>query len=176
MPAQVAEKAQETTSGRNTKIARVDLPRLGKRLADGTGAEALSALLKALAGVSPRQLDEVMTGRASMPGTASAREAVRVTGWLLDIPKRQAAEVLGVSESRVSRNDTIDAQMLDRLQALAYTWSRVSRVLDHEGTALWFKEPSPGLDGKQPLDLFRTSYGRDKVNALVTSILYGDVI
>lgn len=176
MPAQVAEKAKETTSGRNNKITRVDLPQLGKRLTDGTGAEARSALLNALAGVSSKQLDAVMVGNESMPTESSAREAVRVTGWLLDIPKRQAAEVLGVSESRVSRNDSIDAQMLDRLQALAYTWSRVSRVLDHEGTALWFKEPNPGLDGKKPLDLFHTSYGRDKVNALVTSILYGDVI
>ena len=84
--------------------------------------------------------------------------------------------MLGVSESRVSRNDAIDADMLDRIQALAYTWSRVSRVLDRGGTALWFKEPNPGLDDKKPIELFHISYGRDKVNALVTSILYGDVI
>lgn len=173
MPAQVAEKTREARAGRNKRVA---LARLGKRLATGTGAEARDILLKALAGVSAKQLDAVLVGDAGMPAKASAREAVRVTGWLLDIPKRRAAEVLGVSESRVSRNDAIDAHMLDRIQALAYTWSRVSRVLDRDGTAAWFKEANPGLDDKAPIELFHTSYGRDKVNSLVTSILYGDVI
>lgn len=176
MPAQVAEKTREASSARNKKSAAVDLARLEKRLATGTGTEARDVLLQALAGVSTKRLDALLVGDESMPAKASAREAVRVTGWLLDMPKRRAAEVLGVSESRVSRNDAIDADMLDRIQALTYTWSRVSRVLDREGTASWFKEPNPGLDDKAPLELFHTSYGRDKVNSLVTSILYGDVI
>jgi len=176
MSVQVAEKTRVATTGRCKKFRQIDLARLAERLATGTAAEARGILLKALAGVSTKQLDAILVGNENMPAKASAREAVRVTGWLLDTPKRRAAEVLGVSESRVSRNDAIDADMLDRIQALTYTWSRVSRALDREGTALWFKEPNPGLDGKAPLELFRTSYGRDRVNALVTSILYGDVI
>lgn len=49
-------------------------------------------------------------------------------------------------------------------------------IIATTGAALWFKDPNPGLDGKAPIALFDTSYGRAKVNDLVTALLYGNVV
>lgn len=162
--------------GAASRTHHTDLDNLSHKLKTGTADEAYDRLLQALAAVSADDLDAILTTTSEGPSAASAREAVRVTAWLVGSTRRKAADLLGVSESRVSRNDTIDRAMLDRLQALAHLFARVSRVIGIDGAAQWFKDPNPGLDGKAPVDLFNTSYGRSKVDGLVTALLFGDVV
>ncbi len=170
-------KEHRKTQRRNEADTQLtDLESLKRDLEDGTADEAHDCLMRAMASISPADLDATMTSSAAIPSAASARGPVRVAAWLTKSTRRGAAELLGVSESHVSRNEAIDRAMLDRLQALAYLFARVSRVIGLSGAALWFKDPNPGLDGKAPVALFDTSYGRAKVNDLVTALLHGDII
>lgn len=153
-----------------------DLPELGAALDAGDATAAYATLINALTTLGPEAAARaLMNGKSAPRIPGSAREAARILSWLLSIPKRDAAKLLGVSASRLSRNDTIDRRMLDRLQAFARTWARVSRALGKRDTAAWFKSPNPGLGGAAPLALFGTSYGYTKVDNLVTSLLHGGI-
>lgn len=175
MPTPVLEK-DRTKSRAGTSVRHVDLEKLKRALEGVNSDQAHERLLRAMANVEVKDLDALMTGKKAIPGKASAREAMRVTAWLTATTQRRAAELLGVSDSRISRNDTINRAMLDRLQALASIFARVSRVIGLEGAPRWFQDPNPGLDGETPIAMFETAYGRNKVDALITALLYGDIV
>lgn len=121
-------------------------------------------------------LDDIWLGRKPVPEEASAGALLSNLALLLDIRKRDAASILGVSESRVSRNDRVDVPMLDRAQGVSEVFARVTAALGPEGAQVWFKAPNPALEGEPPYKLLGTSYGERRVENLITALLSGAVV
>ena len=129
-----------------------------------------------LTGVDYYDLDAIWLGHKSVPSAASASSLVSHLSLLLEVRKRDAASILGVSESRVSRNDKVDVPMLDRAQGVSEVFAGVAAVLGPEGAQHWFKTPNPGLDGEPPHKLLGTNYGARRVENLITALLNGAVV
>lgn len=121
-------------------------------------------------------LDDIWLGRKDVPEETSASALLTNLSLLLDIRKRDAASILGVSESRISRNDRVDIPMLDRAQGVSEVFAHVAAVLGPEGAQVWFKTPNPALDNEPPYKLLGTSYGERRVANLITALLNGAVV
>ena len=133
-------------------------------------------LMERVSGIPGSDLDKVMLGLRPIPEFASARVVVARVAVLLGVTRGQAARVLGVSPARVRRNDMMSLAMLDRALALCRQWFPVHRVLGAENAGSWFLEGNPGLDMARPVDLLATGYGQRRVDNLIESLLYGNVV
>ena len=132
-------------------------------------------VFKELTGVDYYDLDAIWLGK-SVPDTASASRLVGHLASLLDVRKRDATRILGVSESRISRNDKVDVPMLDRAQSVSEVFAHVAAALGPDGAQQWLKTPNPGLDGEPPYKLLGTNYGARRVENLITALLNGAVV
>ena len=156
--------------------ALLDVERLLAEL-DGLSPSAVRRqLFEALSGVAYSDLDAVWLGRKELAADASASLLLSNLALLLDLRKKDAAAVLGVSESRVSRNDRVDVPMLDRAQGVSEVFADVAAVLGPQGTRAWLKTPNPGLNGEPPFKLLGTGYGERRVRNLLTALLNGAVV
>lgn len=122
------------------------------------------------------ELDDIWLGRKHVPGRISASVLLSNLATLLNIRKRDAAGILGVSESRISRNDRVAVPMLDRAQGVSEVFAHVAAVLGPTGAQVWFKTPNPALGNEVPYKLLGTSYGERRVENLITALLNGAVV
>lgn len=141
-----------------------------------SGGEGETALCERVTGLPWAELEAVLLMRREVPADLSAKELVGRVASLLGSSRAVAAGALGVSPSRVYRNDRVSVHMLDRVQALCRQWFYVCRVVGAEGAGSWFQDSSPGLDGARPLDLLDTGYGQRLVHDLIWSLLYGGIV
>ena len=154
----------------------LDLDALEQELVGMDRAQGVLALTERVSGLSEGELNAVMLGLWPVPEGVSARVVVARVAVLLGVTRGRAARVLGVSPSRVRRNDAVSLAMLDRVQALCRQWFPVHRVLGAENAGSWFQEANPGLDMARPVDLLATGYGQQRVDHLIGSLLYGDIV
>lgn len=139
-------------------------------------SHAWNVLFEAVAHVDPYQLEGILLGRTPIPIAANARTIRDNLAALLDVRKADAANLLGVSQSRFSRSDRVDAHILDRTYAITHTFVRVAAVLGPRDASDWFKTPNPALDGEAPLELLGTSYGEKRVDNLIEALLNGAIV
>lgn len=95
---------------------------------------------------------------------------------LLDCRRVDAGTLLGASESRFSRNDNLDRDVLDRAHAIIDTYVHVAAAIGPPNATRWFKTPHPALDDQPPSRLLKTQYGRNLVNDLVEALLAGTYV
>ncbi|CAN5895153.1 hypothetical protein BH24DEI2_BH24DEI2_12840 [soil metagenome] len=133
-------------------------------------------VFEALSGVDYLDLDAIWLGHKDIPQNASASALLRNLALLLGLRKKDAATVLNVSESRISRNDRLDIPMLDRAQGVAEVFAEVAAVLGPQGAQHWLETPNPALQGTPPYQLLGTTYGERRVRNLVTALLNGAVV
>ena len=131
---------------------------------------------EALTGLDYYKLDTIWLKQGEMPEHLSARTMMTNLGALLDLRSKEVVSLLGVSESRISRNDRVSLVMLDRAEGISDTFARVAAVLGFEHARDWFKSPNPALEGAAPYTLLSTHYGQKKVDNLLTALLNGAVV
>jgi hypothetical protein len=141
-----------------------------------TLADARARVFEALTGVSPYELEEIALNREGRASTSSARLVLRNLSSLLSIRRTDAADILDVSQSRISRNDSVDLPILDRSFLVSDVFARVATVLGPDEAREWFKEPNPALGGAPPFRLLGTNYGGKKVENLITALLNGSFV
>ena len=95
---------------------------------------------------------------------------------LLGLRSKEVAAMLGVSESRVSRNDQVTLAILDRTEGVSDTFAYVAAVLGFTHARDWLKAPNVALEGVAPYTLLGTHYGQKKVENLIIALLNGAVI
>lgn len=95
---------------------------------------------------------------------------------LLGLRSREVAALLGVSESRVSRNNQVTLVILDRTEGVSDTFADVAAVLGFTHARDRLKAPNAALEGAAPYMLLGTHYGQKKVKNLITALLNGAVI
>ena len=154
----------------------LDLDALEQELSGLDRAQGVRVLTERVTDLAERELNAVMLGLQPVPGSVSARAVVARVAVLLRVTKGRAARVLGVSPSRVRRNDTMSLAMLDPVLALCRQWFPVHRVVGTENAGAWFLKGNPGLDMARPVDLLATAYGQWHVDNLIENLLYGNVV
>ena len=133
-------------------------------------------IFEAVTGLDYDALDTIWLKQAEVPERLSARVMMTNLGALLGLRSKEVAPLLGVSESRISRNDWVTLSMLDRAEGISDTFARVSAVLSFAHARDWFKTPNPALEGVAPYTLLSTHYGQKKVDNLLTALLNGAVV
>ena len=131
---------------------------------------------EAVTGLDYYALDTIWLKQAEVPERLSARVIMTNLSVLLDLRSKEVAPLLGVSESRISRNDQVTLSMLDRAEGISDTFARVAAVLGFEHARDWFKTSNPALEGTAPYTLLSTYYGQKKVDNLITALLNGAVV
>lgn len=139
-------------------------------------------------GVVKRKIFETMTGldyyaldtlwlkQREVPEDLSARGIMTNLSALLGLRSKEVATMLGVSESRVSRNDQVTLSILDRTEGVSDIFASVSAVLGFTHARAWFKAPNAALEGAAPYTLLSTHYGQKKLENLITALLNGAVV
>ena len=133
-------------------------------------------VFEAITGLDYYALDALWLGRREVPGSLSARGVMTNLSALLGLRSREVAALLGVSESRVSRNDRVTLVILDRAEGVSDTFADVAAVLGFTHARDWLKAPNTALEGAAPYTLLGTHYGQKKVENLITALLNGAVV
>ncbi len=133
-------------------------------------------VFKAITGLDYYDLDALWLGRSEVPGNLSARGVMTNLSALLDLRSKEVAAMLGVSESRVSRNDQVTLAILDRTEGVSDTFADVAAVLGFTHARDWLKAPNAALEGVAPYTLLGTHYGQKKVENMIIALLNGSVI
>lgn len=141
-----------------------------------TTAGATNIVFQHVTGIDPYDLTDILVHDAPIASDVSARYLREVVAKLLDIRLVDAGTLLGASESRFSRNNSIDREMLDRIYAILDTWLAVAAALGPKNTARWFGTPHAALDGEAPARLFTTNYGRNLVRDLISALHSGSYV
>lgn len=156
--------------------AEFDTDELFRRLEDDTPSGARGRVFEAVTRVDPSELEAIVIRRQPVPPGTSARAIMRNLGKLLALRASDVAELLDVSEARVSRNDLVSITMLDRAYGISGVFAQVSLVLGPANARSWFTRPNAGLEGEAPYRLLGTSYGATRVESLVDALLHGAVV
>lgn len=124
-------------------------------------------------GVDPYALPDILIRDAPVQSKVGARYVRERLATLLGTRLVDAGDLLGASESRFSRNNNLDKELLDRAHAILDTYMNVAAALGPEGATKWFSTPHHALDDETPMALLKTTYGRKLVDDLVTAALAG---
>ncbi len=132
-------------------------------------------ILADITGLSYHELDTLLTSDAGFRLEQNANNLVSGLSKLFNIRIKDTSRLLGISESRLSRNKQIDKTMLDKAEALISIYSKVANVLADEA-ATWFNTDNKALENKKPLDLLDTQYGQGKVENIIDALLHGSYL
>lgn len=133
-------------------------------------------LFQELTGVEADVLPRLLLGTAGEIKVAGARGLRDRLAVLFGCRRAEASRLLGVSDSRIRRNDFMDREMLDRAHAIIDTYTHVAATIRPHNAARWFSSPHPALDGQAPRQLLESRYGRGLVDDLVSAALAGSYI
>jgi len=133
-------------------------------------------LFQELTGIETDALWDWVLGKTETPRVVGARRLRNQLAELLGCRPAEASTLLGVSDSRVRRNDVLSGEMLDRTYAILGTYVHVASAVGPPYAAVWFSEPHPSLGGQVPWRLLRTDFGRGAVVDLVDALLAGSYL
>lgn len=137
---------------------------------------AANIVFEEFTGVDPYDLPGILIRGGPVESNVGAKRLRGRLAELLHARLAEAGALLGASESRFSRNDNVDREMLDRTHAILDTYMRVAATLGPEHAAKWFNTPHPALDDQAPMQLLKTNYGRKLVDDLVSALHAGSYV
>jgi uncharacterized protein (DUF2384 family) len=130
-------------------------------------------LFQEVSGVRPHELPYLLDSEADLREIVGAKRIRDRIAALFECSRAEASALLGVSESRFSRNDCVSREMLDRSYALAVTFMLVADALRGGDAAVWFNTAHRSLEYRPPLQYLRTSYGHELVRAIAKALEIG---
>jgi putative toxin-antitoxin system antitoxin component (TIGR02293 family) len=108
-----------------------------------------------------------------IPAGVSVKRVADRLAEVFGVRKAEAARLMGVSESTVSRRSKPSADVLDRTLAASDVFSKVAAVLGTDGARAWFRTPNPVFGAHAPIELLRTRTGEKQVENAVEALLNG---
>lgn len=138
-------------------------------------ARARDVLFEYVAGLDAPTAIAIIVSDASeaRAGGATVKVVADRLARLLGVRKVDAARLMGVSESTVSRRTKPSADVLDRALAVSGVLANVTAALGPDGARQWLRSPNPALAGRAPLDLLHTRAGERQVENVVEALLNG---
>lgn len=124
------------------------------------------------------QLRQVYRDLAEGEVVYEERPPKEVAQWLagvLEVAQARLAELVGVSprtfQRWVSETDRVSPEGEDarRLRIIAAATNHLRHVLTGPGVVRWFEEPSPGLEGRSPLELLKDPAQAPRISTLAAS-------
>lgn len=94
----------------------------------------------------------------------------RLTSWLTGVPKREIAELVGVSTRTFQRFLQQGGPASNRMQLVARLVVILYRAWTPNGVLAWFRRPRPELDNSAPLDVLDNA---EYEGALMTAVRRG---
>lgn len=86
------------------------------------------------------------------------------------IGKVKTTQMLGISDSRKSRNQSISPDILDRAASYIQFFARVSSIIGADATKQWLQSPKQALKGACPIDLLSTRLGQSQLGDMLTAL------
>lgn len=154
----------------------LDTDRLFRTLSAHKPGVVKREIFGTITGLDYDALDRIWLKQDEVPEGLSARGIMTNLSALLGLRSKQVATMLGVSESRISRNDHVTLAILDRTEGVSDIFAYVAAVLGFTHARDWFKAPNLALEGAAPYTLLGTHYGQKKVENLITALLNGAII
>lgn len=112
-------------------------------------------------------------GQPEARTVATAKGVADRLSELLGIRKKDAARLMGVSESTISRRTKVGPDVLDRTLVVSEVFANVAAVLGPEGARSWFTTPNAALGGRAPYQLMATRAGERRVTEVIEALLNG---
>jgi len=103
-------------------------------------------------------------------GEASLNAVAERLADLFQVSKGDVIKVLGVSRTKISRNPSMDVEILDRAGSALKLYSRLAAMVGPDSAARWLSKPNKHLGGRRPIDLMSTHLGGERVDELVTAL------
>lgn len=135
---------------------------------------ATDEAFEALTGVEAGALWDWVLGKDELPRVVGARRLRDHLAALLGCRPAEAGALLGVSDSRLRRDDELSGGMLDQAYAILGAYVCVASAIGPLSASSWFTEPHPSLGGQLPWRLLGTQIGRDALVELVDALLDGN--
>lgn len=149
---------------------------VGRAMAESgpqSASRITNKVFREITGIDAYDLPDLLLRGKEIPKLPGAKRLRDQLATLLDCRRADAGALLGASESRFSRNDHLDRDMIDRAHAILDTYVHVAAAIHPNNATRWFNTPHPALDNQTPNQLLETQYGRNLVNDLVSALLAG---
>lgn len=125
------------------------------------------------AGFSPQKVTRTIRTPAESPVEVTVKRLADRLAEVFGLQKAQAAAMMGVSESTVSRHTRPSTDVLDRTLLASQVFADVSDVLGSKNAQRWFSAPNAALDNRTPLQLLSSRLGEKKVQQVIGALLDG---
>jgi len=120
-------------------------------------SQLTATVFEQLSGVPLSDLLEILHGAGQIPTGLSAKGIRDRICSLLSVRVATASRLLGVSNRRYARNDTVTPEMLDKIYVLADTYAHAASELGEEA-AEWLRSTLEPYE-RAPLEIIDTWFG-----------------
>lgn len=120
-------------------------------------------------GASLRSVEDAVIA-GELVGEPSLSRVVERLAALLGVAKGDVLRILDVSRTKVSRNPSMDVDILDRAGSALKLYGRVAAMIGHDGASRWLGRPHAQLGGRRPVDLMASHLGERRVDDLITAL------
>jgi len=122
-----------------------------------SASQLTTVVFEQLSGVALSDLLEILHGAGRISTELSAKSKRDRICTLLGVRVATASRLLGVSNRRYSRNDTVTPEMLDRTFVLSDTYAHAANKLGEEA-AEWLRSTLEPYE-RAPLEIIDTWFG-----------------
>ena len=143
------------------------------------GPERRAQVFQYVAGVDVFQAEAMILNSppATLKGTTlkatTLNDLASRLAELFGVRKADAAELLGVSISAISRQTPPTSDVLDRTLMVSEVFADVTGVLGTEGAQKWFNTPNRALGDQAPVTLMSSRLGEKRVQRVIGALLDG---
>lgn len=169
----------KTTVDRRSPVPLDDTEiKLLEALSSAKGPERRAHLFKYVAGVDIIQaeamiLNSSLTNQSAPLLSTTLNDLATRLANVLKLRKSDAAGLIGVSTSAISRKTPPSTDVLDRMLSVSAVFADVTEVLGAEGAQKWFNTPNRALGDQAPVTLLNSRVGEKRVQQVIGALLDG---
>jgi uncharacterized protein (DUF2384 family) len=139
-----------------------------------TGLQRRDQVFRYIVGFGTREAEAIIiSNHKTRSQDVSVKQMADRLSAVFGVRKKQAAILMGVSESALSRNTDVSADMLDRTLQASEVFADVVSVLGSAEARKWFGTPNPALENQVPVQLLSSRVGEKKVQQVIGALLDG---
>ncbi|WP_407542945.1 MbcA/ParS/Xre antitoxin family protein (plasmid) [Deinococcus radiomollis] len=139
-----------------------------------TGPQQRDQVFRYIAGFGTHEAEAIIiSNHRTKREQVTVKQLADRLSAVFGVRKKQAAILMGVSESALSRNTDVSADMLDRTLQASEVFADVVSVLGSAQARKWFGTPNPALENQAPVQLLSSRVGEKRVQQVIGALLDG---
>ena len=139
-----------------------------------TGPQRHDQVFRYIAGFGTHEAEAIIIrNHRTTSEQVSVKQIADRLSAVFGVRKKQAAILMGISESALSRNTDVSADMLDRTLQASEVFADVVSVLGSAEARKWFGTPNPALENQIPVQLLSSRVGEKRVQQVIGALLDG---